>query len=66
MTVGADLGDLSEADSEEMYEQGLNGGAGGQPEEIANLALFLASRRGVATAPGAEFTRRRRPCSRDS
>jgi 3alpha(or 20beta)-hydroxysteroid dehydrogenase len=42
MTRAEGLGEMSEADQEAMYG-GFSLGRAGQPEEVARLALFLAS-----------------------
>jgi len=42
MTRGADLGEMTEADQDAMYA-GFAMGRAGQPQEVARLALFLAS-----------------------
>ena len=42
MTRGADLGGMSDADQDAMYSN-FALGRSGKPEEVAELALFLAS-----------------------
>ncbi len=42
MTRGGDLGDMTEAEQDEMYSMFAMGRAG-KPQEVARLALFLAS-----------------------
>ena len=62
MTRGADLGGMTEEEQDAMYGQFTLGRAG-KPEEVADLALFLASdESGYCT--GAEIHRRRRDVGR--